>query len=108
MMYREDWWLARSEGPFVPVPQTAGVIFVEDKNEWYPLAVNNAETDLSSRPAVTALGSLLADKRLHGNGNKPRNLFEKCKPQTNFNGKITTIYELWTSDTIREVCEWCT
>jgi len=105
MMRREPWWLSRSQGPFVTIPRAAGVILVEDNNEWFPVAVNNDATQLDSRPAITAIGSLLADKRLHAS--KPRNLFEKCKAQSNFDGKITVIYELWTSDTIREECKWC-
>lgn len=106
MMRREPWWLARSEGPLVEVPHTSGVILVEDKDEWYPIALNRDDTELASRATITAIGSLLADKRLHTP--RARNLFGKCKPQSNFDGKITIIYELWTSDTIREECNWCT
>lgn len=79
---------------------------VEDKDEWFPIALNRDDTMLESRPTITAIGSLLADKRLHTP--RARNLFGKCKPQANFDGKITVIYELWTSDTIREECNWCT
>jgi hypothetical protein len=106
LMKKEPWWTCRSEGPFVKVPKTAGLILVEDKNEWYPVAINNDETKMDSRETVTAIGALLGDKRLHRL--KPRNLFEKCKSQSSFDGKITIIYELWTSDTIREECNWCT
>jgi len=103
---KKNTWMTRSEGPFVEPPYTSGLILVEDKNEWYPVAKNNDETKIDSRESVTAIGALLGNKRLHTP--RPRNLFQKCASQAKFDGKITVIYELWTSDTVREECGWCT
>lgn len=47
----------------------------------------------------------MSDKRLH---TKPRNLFEKCKAQSPFDGKLSIIFEdPGTGDVVREECEWC-
>lgn len=103
---QNPWWLARDEGPGTPRTETSGLIVKEHKGEWFAVATNTPQTKLGSRETLTALGALLADPRLHKT--KALDLFEKCKDQTAFDGKLSIIYEEPASgNVVREECEWC-
>jgi len=68
--------------------------------------MNKPGLAVDSRGALTAIGALLADPSLHKP--KARNLFEKCKDQTAFDGKLSLIYEdPETGDIVREECTFC-
>lgn len=106
-MRKTRWWRGLPEGPAAKDPiKSAGVILTEDKGEFFPLAVNAPGLAIDSREALTAIGGLLAAPAIHKP--KARNLFEKCKDQTAFNGKLSIIYEDSKSgDVIREECQFC-
>lgn len=101
------WWRGRNEGPVAKDQiKSSGVILTEDKGEFFPLAINAPGLALDSREALTAIGGLLAAPQIHKP--KARNLFEKCKDQTAFNGKLSIIFEDPKSgDVIREECQFC-
>lgn len=104
----KDFWLnIETDSNFdKPKAKNTGFIFVENRGSFYPVTANMPDTALDSREALIAIGGLLSSNVSSVDG--PKNIFDSCLDQTDYDGAWNIIYEDGASGEIRrEVCPFC-